>query len=254
MGFQLPRRMVGRQLIRRPPPALADGRAGSHALQAVAVERAAPLVGVGRPVVRQGDVAELRVHQAVQQLAVDQPAAADARADGQVDEGIQPLRRAPAPLAQAGDVDVGVEADGRAQPPADGPGHVSAGPTGLGRAGNATEGRRRRVGVQRAEGGDADGGHRAIAPLLLAEEGQGTADGFVGRGCREACFGPHVVRPRAHGADELRPPRFNPAHICVVHAPTPSFKFRPRKKISRKDAKNAKRRKLLKLSVLCVFA
>ncbi len=217
MGFQLPGRMVSRQLIGRLPPAFADGRAGGHALQAVAVERAAPFVRVGVPIVGQGNVAKLRMHQAVRQPAIDQPTATDARADGQVDEGVQPLRRAPAPLPQPGNVDVGVEADGRTQPATNGPGQIGAGPAGLGRAGDVAEGRRVRVGVQRAKGGNAHRGHGAVVGLLLAEEGQGAADGFVGCRRREARLGAHVVRPRAHGANELRPPCLNPTHICVVH-------------------------------------
>ena len=48
-------------------------------------------------------------------LPVDHAAAAQPGADGQVDKGVQPLRRAPAMFAQRRAVDIRVKADRHAQ-------------------------------------------------------------------------------------------------------------------------------------------
>ena len=65
--------------------------------------------GSARPVVRHPHVPHLGVHQPAQRPPADQPAAADAGADGDVDDRVEPLRRAPAPFAQRGGVHVGVD-------------------------------------------------------------------------------------------------------------------------------------------------
>ena len=77
-------------------------------------------------------MAHLRVDEAVQQLAVGHPAAADSCADGQVDKSIQTLGRAPAILPQGGAVDVGIEPDRYSQGAADSAGKIAVGPASLG--------------------------------------------------------------------------------------------------------------------------
>jgi hypothetical protein len=72
------------------------------------------------------------VHQAVHQLPAYHAAAADARADGDIGEGVESLRGAPAPLRKSGAVDVGVEADRQiAECRPDRADHLSSLPAGL---------------------------------------------------------------------------------------------------------------------------
>ena len=64
---------------------------------------------------RNPDVAHLRMHQAVKNPAINDRAAADARADGEIKEVGQILRRPPACFAQRGSIDVGVKTNRHAQ-------------------------------------------------------------------------------------------------------------------------------------------
>jgi hypothetical protein len=57
-------------------------------------------------------MADLGMQQAVQELAVDEHAATDAGADGDVDERIGPLTRAPEEFAEHGGIHIGVPGDG----------------------------------------------------------------------------------------------------------------------------------------------
>ena len=93
------------------------------------MERARPGERVGRAVVRDAHVPHLRMDQAVHHPSVHEPTAADPGAHGEIDEVVEPLRRAPSALAQGGGVDVGVEAHRDAEGLTDGPDDVGAAPT-----------------------------------------------------------------------------------------------------------------------------
>jgi len=88
-----------------------NGWPSRQPLQTVAVVRTEAGEGVGVPVVGNAHVAHLRVDQPMHQPAAQHTAAANAGADGEVEEGVKPLSCAPAMLAQRRAVDVGVEAD-----------------------------------------------------------------------------------------------------------------------------------------------
>jgi len=98
--LQFPGRMIGRQGFCLLPPALLHSGAGSQPFETIAMKRAVAFEGVKRFIVRERDVSHFGVQQAVRKLPVDQRPTADACADCQVDEGIQSLGSAPAPLSQ----------------------------------------------------------------------------------------------------------------------------------------------------------
>ena len=173
---------------------------------------ATPGVRVGRPIVRQADVPHLGVDKAMQELPIHHDSSADAGADGQIDEGIQPLGRAPAPLPQRRAVHVGIKADRHAQHPGHRPGEVGVGPARLGRGGDIAVGWGLGIGVQRPKGGNANGRQRATVGLLRLKKGDGPANGLGRGGGGETCFGLDVVPAGAHCAHKLGPPRFNAAH------------------------------------------
>ena len=113
--LEFPRHMVFRQQLRGDAPALLNRRTIGETFQTAVVIRAK---AVRRRVARirtQQHVSHLRVHHPVQQLSVDQRAAADAGADRIVDEAVQSLAGAIGHFAQRRSVDVGIDANGDAQ-------------------------------------------------------------------------------------------------------------------------------------------
>src|SRR3974390_2609805 len=97
------------------------------------------------------NVTDLRMHEAVQGRAVNHDAAANSRADREIDQVCNVARRAPAMLRQGRRVDIGVETDGALELPRERAGHVRAAPAGFGRAAEATVARGCRVQLRRAE-------------------------------------------------------------------------------------------------------
>ena len=77
-------------------------------------------------------MAHLCVDQTVGDPPSDEGAATEARPDGDVHDGVEPLRCPPAPFTERGTVHVGVEADGHAERGRDGPGDVGVRPARLG--------------------------------------------------------------------------------------------------------------------------
>ena len=71
--------MVVWQLFGRLAPARVHRRPAGETFETVAVKRADAGERIGRAIVRHADVAHLGVHESMRQLAVEQPAAADAR-------------------------------------------------------------------------------------------------------------------------------------------------------------------------------
>ena len=135
-----------RRAPRAAPPARLDRPARREPLPAVAVIRAdARRTGRASRSCGIAHVADLGMQQPVQELAAGHPAAADAGADRDVAEGVEPPGRAPAVLAERGRVDVGVEGDRHRQAPADLLADVGVRPAGLGGRGDVSPGRRRRV-------------------------------------------------------------------------------------------------------------
>ena len=171
LRLQLPDLGVG-QLLPRPAPALAQRGPRGEALEAVAVERAGAGEGIALAVVRDQHVADLGMEQAVDRPPVDEDPAADPGADGDVDEGVEPLGGAVAPLAHRGGVDVGVEGDRDAERRRQRRDHVGVAPARLRRRRDRPPARRGAVHLDRAEGADADRlevGHGGEEPGRAAE-------------------------------------------------------------------------------------
>ena len=90
------------------PDARLERRPRGQALDAIAVKRAgAGKTVAGKP--RDADMSKLAMAEAARRLAVDDQPDADAGADGDIGEVVEPPARAPAHLGQSRAVDVGVE-------------------------------------------------------------------------------------------------------------------------------------------------
>jgi len=86
------------------------------------VEGAAAFVRIAMAVMGNGNVAHFRVEEAVQQTAIHHASPADAGADGQVDERVEPPGRSPALLTEGRGIDISVEAHGHVEGIPDGAG------------------------------------------------------------------------------------------------------------------------------------
>src|ERR1700722_1975277 len=108
-------------------------RPRGQALQAIAVERAhAGEIDV-ECVAARVNVADLRMHQAVQRRAIDEYAATDAGAHRQIDQVFCAASGAPAMLRQGGGVHVRVETHRAGELLRKRPDHIDVAPAGLGR-------------------------------------------------------------------------------------------------------------------------
>ena len=188
--------MLRRQRLGGAAPAREESGPARQSLQAVAVERAGARKGIGGGVAGKAQVTHLGMDEAVHQPAAHESASPDPGADGQVDEGVQPLRRAPAPLAEGGRVHVRVERHRESQRLAKRPCEVDVHPARLGCGGDEAEAARRGSEVDGAERADADPGQGTETCLRVAEERQSLADRLLGAGGGEPRFGAHVVRAR----------------------------------------------------------
>ena len=128
-----------------------------------------PVERVDRPIVRDEDMPHLGMARAVDRAAVDDRAAAEARAYRDVDEAVEPAAGAPADLAERGRVNVGVEPDGYLQLLADWAHDVCIAPARLGRGGDVPVRRRTGLQVDRAERADANGRQRGL-PVMRQQE------------------------------------------------------------------------------------
>ena len=169
--------------------------------------RAAPGERIGVDVVGDAEVAELRMQEPVDERAVDHRAAADARTDGDVTEGVDVLRGAPPVLSERGGVHVGVEGDGHAEAPPELAGEIRVRPAGLGRGRHVSPRRRARPDVDGAEGTDADRGDWPFA----FEERNRASDRLAGRRRRKGLDRGKVVGPGAGRDRCLRTARLDPA-------------------------------------------
>src|SRR5438128_4264844 len=98
-GLERPDIVVSDQLLRSFPPTRLDCAPGREALPAIAVVGARALEGVGAHVVRNAQMSELGVQQAVQELSADHASAADPGPDRDVAERVETLGGPPAALA-----------------------------------------------------------------------------------------------------------------------------------------------------------
>jgi hypothetical protein len=195
------------QLVEALAPALFNGRARGQPFEAIAMERAVAGEGVGRMVVRAGDVAALEVRNAHQRTPVAHHAGADTRADGGIGQraAVRSVLFAPGalhPFAKAGAVDIGIHDDGGAERGQ----HVvkaRALPARFGGGGESAIGGRSRVDVDRAEAGDAKGAGLAVLLLGRAKEfGERGKTGLRGPG-GDAGAGEHFALRGGQGRDEL---------------------------------------------------
>ena len=83
--------MVWSKLLTFDAPAFFDGRTIGHPFQAIRVVRAVAGERVFFPIMIEAHMAHFRVYEAMQQAAIDHRSSANAGANGQVDEGIEPL-------------------------------------------------------------------------------------------------------------------------------------------------------------------
>src|SRR5580704_2235159 len=113
------------------------------------------------------DMADLRMHQPVNRLSVDQDATPDSCADGEIHEGIDVSRRPPAMLGQGRRVDVGIETDGAGEFPSESARNIGAAPSRLRRLADETVLGGGLVEFHRTERADADRreGAERLTPL-----------------------------------------------------------------------------------------
>src|SRR6185503_8190678 len=204
--FQAPGCIFG-DIGRRFPPARLDRPARGQALPAVAVVGTGAVEWIRVPVVRDAHVPELRVHQPVEELPLDQTAAADAGAHRYVAGRVEPLRRAPAMFAERGRVDVRVESNRNGQAAPNLLAEVGLRPAGFRRRRYVSPGRGGGVAVQGPERADSD---RVDGPFAL-EEGDGLVDRGRGSRRRDRIGRSKVVRAGADGAFPLRAPGLDAA-------------------------------------------
>ena len=162
--------------------------------------RAAAGVRVTYQIMRNPDVAHLRMHHAMKNAAVDDRAAADARADGEIKKVGQVLRRAPAGLAQRGRVHVGVKTNRHAQRIAHRARQIVILPAGLRRGGDIAERKRGAVQIDRPKRTDP---HRLqFAAGFLAQKFNGDGQRGLGRG-RGKLHRLQVRWPGSHSTNEF---------------------------------------------------
>src|ERR1700722_16848002 len=189
--------------IQRRARAGKNGRPRSHAFEAITMERAhageARIEGMTPGV----DMTDFRVHEAVNRCAVDEYAAADAGADGQVHEASHVPPGPPSMLGQGRRIDVGIEADWYAHCARQAARDVGAAPSLLRREPDESLARRILVELHRTEGGDADRREGAQRVALVAQEGMRHAERRRGISGGKALLRQNLAVLIANGADEL---------------------------------------------------
>src|SRR5262245_57078692 len=167
-------------------------------------------------IVRQPLVTHLRMNKPVYRLAIDDGAATNPAADGDVHERARTLSSAPAKLGERRAVDVRVEGHRDVQGPVQWPDDVDVAPSRLGRGSDRAERRRSRIEIDRPEAGDPER-HDRGSRGLLREERHHVANRLVGRGRGNSRVSAYIVGPRAHRTHELRSAGFNaPDQPCYV--------------------------------------
>ena len=149
------------------------------------------------------DMTDFRVHEAVNRCPVDEYAAADTRADGQVHEASHVPPRPPSMLGQGRRIDVGIEADGYAHGSRQAARDVGAAPSRLRREPDESVARRALVELDRTEGGDADRREDPQRAAMIAQEGLRRAERRGGIRGGKALLREDIAALVANGANEL---------------------------------------------------
>ena len=142
-------------------------------------------------------------------------------ANRQIDEGVESLGGAPAPLAQRRGVHIGIEADRHFERRLDRPHDIHVGPARLRRRRDEAERVGAGVQINRTERGDADGRQLPEARLGRPEEVDGLAKRALRRGRGESHLLSHVPRARPDHAHELG--------SAGLHCAAEQFPFRHRR-------------------------
>lgn len=216
VDFKAPCRVAGRNQMAGHSPPPAHRFSGSQALEAVAVPGTAASEWIGLPVVWHAHVAHFRMEQAMQQAAVHHGAAADSRADGEINKCVEVKGRAPSSLSERRGIDVGIECHPRnagARP--DGSHDVKVLPPLFRRGRNAAESGRVRMKIDGAKGADSDGLQLCVGGAGV-EERDGGADGLTGRGGGKLRALPQVRWSGSNRADKLRAAGFESAE-AIFH-------------------------------------
>jgi len=179
------------EVLRAATVACGDGRTAGHPLQAIAVEGADAREVVVR-MAGNGEMAHLRVAESVEDLAVDDRAAADPGPEGEVDERLQAPCRAQATLCQCRGIDVGVEPDRDAEGLHEWADQGRSRPARLGRRRDRSVARVARPQLDRPERADPDRVEPSARGDGAAEEVDRRIEGLVRAGHLDA-----------HGLDDL---------------------------------------------------
>ncbi len=193
MGFEGPGGVGTGEVLTANAPASLHGMAGGETFEAIAMGETVAGEGIVREVVGDADVAHFGMGESVEELTVHHGSAADAGADGEVQEGIDAARSSPDVFAESGCVDVGIEEDaldagGFAEELDDW--DALPGELGSGGDGAAAE-------VDGAEAADAEG-----VDFEALQERNGLGEGFVRSGGGEF-FADEFVRAGTDAADEF---------------------------------------------------
>ena len=198
--------MIVRQCIGPHAPAHGERCAADVAFDAAFVKRAVAdgLNGLAVRGRRHHEVTDLRVQQSVQQLAVNEHATADAGADGDVNERIDALSRAPEILAEHGGIHIRVKSDRDVVAGLQHVHDIDILPAGLGRCGDVAVGFAVRIHIHRAKGADANGLEGTMLRFRDGKPATDLGERFVRRGGGDARDVSQIIRPSADGADEFR--------------------------------------------------
>ena len=160
-------------------PALLDGRAGGHALEAGTMERAVAFVRIVR-MLHHRDVTELRVEHAVDEVTAGEDARTDTSTDRDVDRIREAARLTVGDLTEERAVDIRIEADRYAERALQCADDVDIGPARLWGRCDIAVGRRVPAKIDRAEAG-----HTERRDLLIAEPVDDRGERFLRRSRRD---------------------------------------------------------------------
>ena len=142
MRLDIPGRVIVRERFGRLSPTFCHRRATSQSFQTVTVEWTHTGKWIQCRIVRDEHMTHFRMHQPVQGFAITYHPTTDAGSNGQVDNRIKRLGRAPAILAKSGRIYIGVKYHRDVQFCLQYADYIGVRPTRLGGGGNVTESRR----------------------------------------------------------------------------------------------------------------
>jgi hypothetical protein len=216
--FKVPGGVIVGERLAGLSPACTDGGRACLAFQTIAVIGATAWEWILIAVVRDADVAHFRMRSPMHQAAIHHPSSADARADREIQKGIQMLRRAPAEFSERCGVDIGVEGNLDPQGITDGAGEIEIPPGQLGRGCYVTEGWRCRIGIDGAKRSDADGADG----LVLSKKRDRALNRFF-RSSGGDFTNLEIIRLAPDGADKLAAAGFDTPYDWHVFQCTPNL-------------------------------